>query len=166
MSWCPPNQRKRPIDVVLMSIGGNDVGFGGLVAYSMTESAADFAPIAAWIGSSIRFSPQVSRVYLDVLDERMKALKDALNQGFGVEPSRVLQTTYEPIQYDENGQLCGAQPTLGMDVHPGLKLHQRAPAGDRRFPRRFPRTARMHRRQGHELPRQSGDRRVRHRLPA
>ena len=69
----------------------------------MTESAADFAPIAAWIGSSIRFSPQVSRVYLDVLDERMKALKDALHQGFGVEPSRVLQTTYEPIQYDENG---------------------------------------------------------------
>ena len=29
MNWCPPNQRKRPIDVVLMSIGGNDVGFGG-----------------------------------------------------------------------------------------------------------------------------------------
>jgi hypothetical protein len=124
MSWCPPNQRKRPIDVVLMSIGGNDVGFGGLVAYAMTESAADFAPVAAWIGSSIRFSPQVSRVYLNVLDERMKALKEALNQGFGIEPARVLQTTYEPIQYDENGQLCGAQPTLGMDVHPGLNLHR------------------------------------------
>ena len=65
MNWCPPNQRKRPIDVVLMSIGGNDVGFGGLVAYAMTESASDFAPIAAWVGSSIRFSPQVSRVYLE-----------------------------------------------------------------------------------------------------
>jgi hypothetical protein len=124
MNWCPPNQRKRPIDMVLMSIGGNDVGFGGLVAYAMTESASDFAPIAAWLGSSIRFGPQVSRVYLDVLDERMKALKDALNQGFGIEPSRVLQTTYEPIQYDENGQLCGAHPTLGMDVHPGLNLHR------------------------------------------
>ena len=124
MNWCPPDQRKRPIDLVLMSIGGNDVGFGGLVAYSMTESAADFAPIAAWIGSSIRFSPQVSRVYLNVLDERMKALKDALHQGFGIEPTRVLQTTYEPIQYDENGALCGAQPTLGIDVHPGLQLHR------------------------------------------
>jgi hypothetical protein len=61
---------------------------------------------------------------MDVLDERMKALKDALHQGFGVEPSKVLQTTYEPIQYDETGQLCGSQPTLGMDVHPGLKLHK------------------------------------------
>ena len=66
----------------------------------------------------------MSRVYLNVLDERMKALKDALHQGFGIEPARVLQTTYEPIQYDENGQLCGAQPTLGMDVHPGLQLHR------------------------------------------
>jgi hypothetical protein len=124
MSWCPPGQRKRPIDVVLMSIGGNDVGFGGLVAYSMTESAADFAPVATWIGSSIRFSPQVSRVYMNALDERMKALKDALHQGFGVEPPRVLQTTYEPIQYDETGALCGSQPTLGLDVHPGLQLNR------------------------------------------
>ena len=121
-TWCPPQARKRPIDVVLMSIGGNDVGFGGLVAYSMTESAGDFAPIAAAVGSSIRFSPQVSRVYMEVLDERMKALKDALQDGFGVPPSRVLQSSYEPIQYDETGQLCGSQPTLGLDVHPGLKL--------------------------------------------
>jgi hypothetical protein len=31
-TWCPPEQRKRPLDLVLMSIGGNDVGFGGLAA--------------------------------------------------------------------------------------------------------------------------------------
>jgi hypothetical protein len=121
-AWCPPAQRKRPIDVVLMSIGGNDVGFGGLIAYAMTESAGDFAPIAAAVGRSIRFSPQVSRVYMDVLDQRMKALKDAFQDGFGVTPSRVFQSSYEPIQNDETGGLCGGQPTLGMDVHVGLKL--------------------------------------------
>ena len=104
-----------------MSIGGNDVGFGALALYAMTESARDLAPIAGLVGSEIRFGPQVSRAYLDVLDERMKAVKDALHQGFGVEPARVLQTTYEPIQYDETGSYCGAQPTLGMDVHPWLK---------------------------------------------
>ena len=123
-AWCPPAQRKRQIDVVLMSIGGNDVGFGGLIAYSLTDSAADLAPIAAAVGSSLRFSPQVSRVYVDVLDERMKALKDALSDGFGVAPSRVFQSSYEPLQFDETGALCGAQPTLGMDVHPGLKLNR------------------------------------------
>ena len=123
-SWCPPQLRKRPIDLVLMSVGGNDVGFGALAAYAMTESAGDIAPIAAWVGRQIRFSPQVSRVYLEALDERMKAVKDALVEGFGVAPARVLQSSYEPIQFDETGALCGSQPTLGMDVHPGLQLNQ------------------------------------------
>ena len=27
-TWCPPPLRKRAIDLVLLSIGGNDVGFG------------------------------------------------------------------------------------------------------------------------------------------
>ncbi|MGZ3361072.1 MAG: hypothetical protein ACXU84_17230, partial [Xanthobacteraceae bacterium] len=36
-AWCPPTLRKRAIDVVLMSIGGNDVGFSALAAYSLTE---------------------------------------------------------------------------------------------------------------------------------
>jgi hypothetical protein len=121
-TWCAPAQRKRQIDVVLMSIGGNDVGFGGLISYSLTESAADFAPIAAALGRSLRFGPDVSRVYMEALDERMQALKLALNDGFGVKPNQVFQSSYEPLQYDETGGICGAQPTLGMDVHVGLKL--------------------------------------------
>src|SRR6516225_1994689 len=32
--------------------------------------------------------------------------------------------SYEPIQFDETGALCGAQPTLGLDVHPGLRLNR------------------------------------------
>ncbi len=84
-TWCPPQSRKRAIDVVLMSIGGNDVGFSALAAYSMTENMADLAPIAGLTGSSSRFGPQVSRAYLEVLDERMKAVKEALHDGFGVD---------------------------------------------------------------------------------
>ena len=121
-TWCPPQLRKRAIDVVLMSIGGNDVGFGALAAFALTEDITDLAPIAGLAGSSMRFGPQVSRAYLEVLDQRMKAVKDALHDGFGVPPSRVVQSSYEPIHYDETGALCGAHPTLGMDVHPGLKL--------------------------------------------
>src|SRR5262249_61963697 len=97
-------------------------GFSALAAYSLTENMADLAPIASLTGSSSRFGPQVARAYLEVLDERMKAVKEALHDGFGVMPSRVVQTSYEPIQYDETGSLCGGQPTLGMDVHPRLKI--------------------------------------------
>src|SRR5215475_2858924 len=119
--WCPPENRKRPIDVVLLSVGGNDVGFGPLVAYAMTETASDLAPIVGLVGHELRFSPSVSQVYLRVLDRRMRAIKEALNDAFGVEPSRVLQNAYEPIQFDENGNVCGGQPTLGLDVHPKLR---------------------------------------------
>jgi hypothetical protein len=122
MRWCPPQARKRPIDVVLLSIGGNDVGFSALAYYAISESASAVAPIAALIGSSIRFGADVSRVYLGVLDERFKAVKDALNDGFGVSPSQVVQTAYEPLQYDETGALCGMRPTLGVDVHPKLRI--------------------------------------------
>ena len=72
----------------------------------------------------MRFGPQVSRVYLELLDERMKAVKDALQDGFGVAPARVVQSSYEPIQFDENGAICGAEPTLGLDVHVNLKLNK------------------------------------------
>ena len=47
-TWCPPQSRKRAIDVVLMSIGGNDVGFSALAAYSLTENMGDLAPIAGF----------------------------------------------------------------------------------------------------------------------
>ena len=59
-----------------------------------------------------------------MLDKRIKAVKDALTDGFGVEPGRVLQNAYEPIQYDETGSYCGNQATLGMDVHPTLKVNK------------------------------------------
>ena len=119
--WCPPESRKRPIDVFLLSVGGNDVGFGSLVAYAMTESAGDLAPIVGLVGHELRFAPSVSQVYLRVLDRRMRAVKEALNDGFGIDPSRVLQNAYEPIQFDESGNVCGGQPTLGLDVHPKLR---------------------------------------------
>jgi hypothetical protein len=122
--WCPPERRKRPVDLVLLSVGGNDVGFGALVTYSITEGASDLAPIAALVGSELRFQPDIARAYLGVLDKRMKAVKDALRDGFGIEPSKVVQNAYEPAEYDETGKLCGSQPTLGMDVHPKLKLNR------------------------------------------
>src|SRR5205807_6857354 len=103
MRWCPPEARKRPIDLVLLSIGGNDVGFSAVALYSVTESAGDLAPIAQWIGSQIRFAPDIGRAYLRVLDRRIEAVKEALRDGFGVAPAHVVQTAYEPIQYDETG---------------------------------------------------------------
>jgi hypothetical protein len=122
--WCPPGSRKRAIDLVLLSIGGNDVSFSALAMYAMTNSADDLAPIAGWIGSQIRFGPQVSQAYLGVLDQRFKAVKAAFVDGFGIEPARVVQNAYEQIQFDETGGPCGTQPTLGLDVQPKFAYHR------------------------------------------
>jgi hypothetical protein len=119
--WCPVESRKRPIDVVLLSVGGNDIGFGGLVAYAMTDSASDIAPIVGLVGQELRYPPSISEAYLGVLDRRVQAVKQALRDGFGVDPSRVMQNAYEPIQFDETGNVCGAQPTLGLDVFPKFR---------------------------------------------
>ena len=164
--WCPPANRKRPIDLVLLSIGGNDVGFGALAMYASTESARDLAPIAGLVGSEIRFGPEVSRAYLGALDKRIKAVRDALVDGFGVEPERVLQNAYEPIQYDETGSYCGNQPTLGMDVHPSLKVSKARLGEVANVAAELREAARLHRldQRPARLPGRACDRQ-RHRLP-
>ena len=120
--WCPPANRKRPIDLVLLSIGGNDIGFGAVALYATIENARDLAPIAGLVGGEIRFGPDVAGAYLAVLDKRIKAVRDALVDGFGVEPSHVLQNAYEPIQFDEVGGYCD------RDRH-RLPFHHRAHRG-------------------------------------
>src|SRR5262249_57915033 len=63
-TWCPPQSRKRAIDMVLMSIGGNDVGFRALAAYSLTQKIADLSPIASFTRRPSPFRPPVARAYI------------------------------------------------------------------------------------------------------
>ena len=125
MEWCPSTQRKRDVDLLLLSIGGNDVGFSALAAYAFLESASDIASVVKLREGKLRFGPAVADVYLNALDSRMEALKRALATGFGIAPSRVVQTSYESLQYDETNRFCGAEWSsgrLGMDVHSKFAL--------------------------------------------
>jgi hypothetical protein len=126
MKWCPAAQRKRAVDLVLLSIGGNDVGFGALAAYTFLDSAGDLAALARVREGKLRFGPRVAETYLDALDLRFDAMRKALEAGFGVAPARVIQVSYEPMQYDEGQRLCGNDPvraTIGMDVHAKFRFH-------------------------------------------
>ena len=126
MKWCPAAQRKRDIDLVLLSIGGNDVGFSALAAYTFLDGAGDLAALARVREGKLRFGPRVAETYLDALDLRFDALGKALGSGFGIAPSRVVHVSYEPMQYDEGERLCGSDPvrsTIGMDVHAKFKFN-------------------------------------------
>ncbi len=123
--WCPPHLRKRDVDLLLLSVGGNDVGFSALAAYAFLESAGDIATIARLRESRLRFGPELAETYLHHLDARFSAVQRALKEGFGVPPERVVQTSYEALQFDEGGRLCGVEPgsgRLGMDVHAKFAL--------------------------------------------
>jgi hypothetical protein len=114
---------KRPIDVVMLSIGGNDVGFSALGAYVIVNSLGDIAWVGRFVDSKMRYGPGVADARLNVLDRRIQALKLALKDDFAVDPSKVIHTSYERIQEDEAGKLCGTYPRLGMDVHDKFSFH-------------------------------------------
>lgn len=114
---------KRPIDVMMLSIGGNDVGFSALGANVILNSLEDIAWVARFVDKQKRFGPNVADAYLNVLDQRIQALKVALEEDFAVPPSKVIHTSYEPIQYDETGRLCGSDPQLGLDVQDEFSFH-------------------------------------------
>jgi hypothetical protein len=124
MQWCPPDKRKRDIDLVLLSTGGNDIGFSSLAAYSFLDHARDIAPLLGLAEHRIRFGTDVADVYLDALDIQMEALRRALDAGFGVKSSNVIHVSYERVEFDEDGKLCGdpARATLGMDAHGKFKI--------------------------------------------
>jgi hypothetical protein len=117
---CPPNQRKRDIELVLLSVGGNDVGFSQIAAYSFLDSVGDIAAVARVREGQLRFPPSAGDLYLSALDTWLLAVRGALESGFGVEPDRVVHASYEQALNDEQGRPCGqdaATATAGLDVH-------------------------------------------------
>jgi hypothetical protein len=114
---------KRPIDVMMLSIGGNDVGFSALGAYVILDNLKDIGWVAGSLDKAKRFGPDIAGEYLKVLDQRIQALKVALEKDFAVPPSKIIHTSYERIQDNETGELCGANANLGMDVHSKFSFH-------------------------------------------
>ena len=112
----PACQLKRKIDLVLLSLGGNDVGFSGLVGYSIMKDAGVVAPIAklaiALTGHKFIFAPLPR--YLNFMQHNLGETKRALYEIFAVQPGRVVQTDYEPIPLNEKGKPCTGN--LGMEV--------------------------------------------------
>ena len=117
---CPANQRKRDVDLVLLSIGGNDVGFSQIAAYTFLERVSDIAAVARVREHELRFGTNVGSAYLAVLDERLDAVAKALSVGFGVNREKVVHVSYEQALNDEQGNPCGrseATALAGLDVH-------------------------------------------------
>lgn len=136
---CTDEKTRRPIDLMLLSIGGNDVGFAPLVSYATVDSNSGAGKLAI---SKLKSGCNTGKdkpsaltcAYHDVAKarermERLDKLFPELNRRFrlanlqfsnneaGKKP--IVLTEYPKIHFDQNGNLC---PTdrAGMTISPIL----------------------------------------------
>ncbi len=114
---CKDGKLKRDIDALMLSIGGNDIGFAALVGHSIMDSSGDLADVATLLEfftkQRMTFPPVPA--YLPMLDARLLSTRDAIRKFLGVAPEKVTQTGYERMQVDENDALCSG--ARGMELH-------------------------------------------------
>ena len=138
-------QTKRKVDLVLMSFGGNDIGFVPLLGHIIAGHDADVGRWAEKI-FKVFFSPDRARGRLDMLASRFAAADRAIEKFLDVpqaERDRVLVTAYPPMLYDEKKDTCAGgffrsndeedprsdkrlltPVAAGMDVHPLFLLNK------------------------------------------
>lgn len=113
----------RPIDLMLVSIGGNDVGFGPLVSKAVINSGVASASLPIITERAIRkYQQEAGAITLDeanarmgFLDRRFLMLNTAIIKKFEMStPSRVMITAYPRLTKTQNG-FCGPG-NRGMNV--------------------------------------------------
>ncbi|MBU1210621.1 MAG: hypothetical protein KJ587_05015 [Alphaproteobacteria bacterium] len=126
-----PREKARRIDLVMVSIGGNDIGFARLVANAVLDDASVLKKLSGWFGGVYGTTEASQRI--DVLDERYKALNRALHYILQIpwdEADRVLLTAYPPLALVGDGTQVCPDGRAGMEVVKDFSLSSaRARAG-------------------------------------
>ena len=122
---CPAGRFLRPVDLLIISIGGNDVGFVPLIVDVLTKEPPPYFNTASeWnanrLGASVlRFLARIVRGH-DVKEAQRKALElparfAALRKAIEPIPIRrnaagepnIVLTAFPKVEFNEDGRLCG-----------------------------------------------------------
>jgi hypothetical protein len=117
--------RARKIDLLFLSIGGNDIGFARLVANAVLADSSMLRRLGGWFGQVHGFAE--AGVQLDALDDRLKAVNRAVHNLLHVpwsESDRVILTGYPPMALLEDGSSVCPDGQTGMDVLPDFFLSE------------------------------------------
>ena len=109
--------RARKIDLLLVSIGGNDVGFSRLVANAVLADQSVLRRVGGWFGQVHGFIEASNQ--LDQLDDRYKALNRAFHNILHVpwsEADRILLVSYPALTLLEDGRSVCPDGQAGMTV--------------------------------------------------
>jgi hypothetical protein len=116
---------KRKVDLVLLSIGGNDVGFVSVLSDAMLSEHSVYRILGKPVGAV--YGVDKARKQLKILQQRLEALRFDLSFSLdmpleGASQKRVILTGYPHMGFREDGVTpCSGRD--GMEVFPPFKLN-------------------------------------------
>lgn len=118
-----PKEKARKIDLVFLSIGGNDIGFSNLVANAALKFDPGITTLAPLFGTGkLKIGVREAAARAASLPAKYGALAKALSDILHIsDPKRVLLTAYPRMSFNENGEAC-TSGAAGMDVSSMFKL--------------------------------------------
>lgn len=116
-------EHARRIDLFLVSIGGNDVGFSRLLANAVLDDTSILRRIGGWMGQVYGFADAVAP--MERLPDRYKSLNRAFHNILHLpwnETDRIVLVSYPPLALLEDGKSICPDGRAGMDVAPDFAL--------------------------------------------
>ncbi len=111
-NWqCPEGKFRRTIDYLFLSIGGNDIGFSSLVAWSTLRKTVS-SRIAKFLGATVSpndFAANMKDQLPSIYAKLSRIIEDAVPVragSIGYDPSRIFLSAYPDILVDEGGKVC------------------------------------------------------------
>src|SRR5262249_11897210 len=107
----------RKIDLVFLSIGGNDVGFSRLVANAVLSDSSTLRRLGRWFGDG--YEVQAATDQLVSLDLRYMSLNRALHNALHIpaeESDRVILTAYPGLALLDEGFAVCPDGRAGMEI--------------------------------------------------
>jgi len=110
-------------DLVLLSIGGNDIGFAALAVHAIGPSKFQFGLLQAFAQNSHEVCPEGARygctptdvTTIGQLPRRYGLLKEAMTWSFGARQSPMIQVNYPDPLKTRDGTFCGDEPGTNLD---------------------------------------------------
>ncbi|MCA9269662.1 MAG: hypothetical protein KDA41_14375 [Planctomycetales bacterium] len=129
------HRRVEKIDALLLSIGGNDIGFANVIANETVDSGNDIYGLRTflyrfWLAQTdpipLSDALQTAR---SKLPKAYADLAEALHRYLGVQGGKIVQTAYPQLTRVSETKVCGVS-TDGMDVHEILGLRKSSTGAD------------------------------------
>jgi hypothetical protein len=121
---CGSDEARR-IDLVLVSIGGNDIGFARLLANAILADESSLRSLSGWFGQVHGFL--AASKLLDGLEARLLALKRAIHGLLHVpweESDRIMLVAYPSLALLPDGRQVCPDGRAGMTVTPDFLLSE------------------------------------------